>query len=49
MFKLFWNQCPLSRYYALADGIKEMLSKAEKGILGDKTMPSSPIRPVPFI
>jgi hypothetical protein len=28
-----------SRYYALADGIKEVLSKAGKGILGDKAKP----------
>jgi len=31
---------PDFRYYALADGIKEVLSKAGKGILGDKAMPS---------
>jgi hypothetical protein len=30
---------PDFRYYALADGIKEVLSKAGKGILGDKAKP----------
>lgn len=30
---------PDFRYYALADGIKEVLSKAGKGILGTETMP----------
>jgi len=39
---------PDFRYYALADGIKEVLSRAGKGILGDKTMPSSPIGQFPL-
>ena len=30
---------PDFRYYALADGIKEVLSKAGRGILGDKAIP----------
>jgi hypothetical protein len=30
---------PDFRYYALADGIKEVLSKAGKGIPGDNAMP----------
>jgi len=34
---------PDFRYYALADGIKEVLSKAGKGILGAKAMPPSHI------
>ena len=39
---------PDFRYYALADGIKEVLSRAGKGILGDKIMPSSPIGQFPL-
>jgi len=32
---------PDFRYYALADGIKEVLSRAGKGILGNRTIPKS--------
>jgi hypothetical protein len=39
---------PDFRSHALTDGIKEVLSKARKGILADKTMPSSPIGQVPL-
>lgn len=32
---------PDFRYYALTDGIKEVLSRTGKGILGDRTIPKS--------
>jgi hypothetical protein len=39
---------PDFRYYALADGIKEVLSKAGKGILGTNAMPSPNLSQFPL-